>query len=126
MGDGFYQEQPVPQDDWVRVRPLPVVYGPAIIDRMGGSIDGGWSGAGDTSQEWPERTDSPEYEEQARYARLLASLELPSSIDPDPWAVLEPEGADVSDQSSDLLAELHPEDQSPLSESERQSVTGFR
>jgi hypothetical protein len=136
MGDGVYDELPVPERDKARIRSLPVVYGPAMIDPMGASIDGGWFGAADASEERPERTDTSESdphainrdylqsieEEQARYDKLLGSLELPPSID-DSTDALEPEEEDVSDLSSGLQVEVHPEDQSPLSESERQSVT---
>jgi hypothetical protein len=114
---------------------------------MRGPIDGGWSEAGDAPQEQPECAYITDEEASA----LKWSLEVPQghedeedldALAPGPedeglgelepeddegdlaaLVLLKPEDEEGPDPSSDLQVEIHPEDQSALSKSERKSIT---
>jgi len=100
-----------------------------MIDRMGASIDGGWFGEGDAPQE-PERAHTPpegdphaaNWDYLERLEQEEAYLESSPSSDADVPNGLVPEDEDAG--FGELQAqEPDPEDQSPLPESVRRSVT---
>jgi hypothetical protein len=139
LDDGFYDEQPVLQRAGLVFGPLPVVYGPAMIEPMGASFDGGGSGAADAPREWrSERKDTPERDDHAMNCRYLQDIQEEPAGDAEVLATDapvrvaaagaaardgEPEGEEITDQSADLQAEVHSEDQNPLFEIERRSIT---
>lgn len=109
---------------------------------MGGPIEGGWSEAGDISQEQPKRTYITDAEISAltpdiTFIQVHEDERDPSALAQrhDVFGVLEPgdqdkilgevssEDGDVSDPPGDLQVEVHPKDQGALSKSERKSIT---
>jgi hypothetical protein len=82
---------------------------------VGASIDGGWPGSADGPQERPQPTDALEGDFDPPPLELSAGVSEGIRTPP----LREP---DDSDPSSDHQVEVHPEDRSPLSESERESV----
>jgi hypothetical protein len=114
---------------------------------MGASIDGGWSGSVDTPRERrSEGRDAPEPDnhegnscylpdleaQEARNRKLLADGVLDDE-DSTEQSVPESEAEEITDQSAAGLedeeateepqVEVHPEDQGPLSDFERRSIT---